>query len=442
MVRKSNNLKELAADIVKTLKKEGFEAYFVGGCVRDLVMALTPKDYDVATSATPDQIIKLFPKTIEIGKSFGVITVITNQHPFEVATFRSEGPYSDGRRPDKITFTTAKEDVERRDFTINGLLYDPETDKVIDYVDGKKDIKQKVIRTIGDPDRRFEEDKLRMLRAIKFASRFKFNIDKETWNAIQKHSKEINKISAERIRQELIGILTGGNAREGFELLDQSGLLKEILPEISNLKGVEQPPEFHPEGDVWIHTMMMLEMLQNPSQELALAVLLHDVGKPDTFAIKERIRFDGHDKLGAEMAETILKRLKCSNETIERVKELIAQHLKFKDAPKMRTSRLKRFLRQDHFDEHLELHRLDCKSSHRNLELYEFCKQKLQEIPPEVIKPPKLITGKDLLDLGFKPGPIFSQILNEIETEQLEGHLQNKDAALEYVKNRFQEKKS
>ena len=430
-------MKELATDIVKTLKKEGFEAYFVGGCVRDLIMGFTPKDYDVATSATPDQIIKLFPKTIAIGKAFGVITVITNKHNIEVATFRTEGPYSDGRRPDKIEFTTAKEDVLRRDFTINGLLFDPEKEKAIDYVDGQKDIKQKIIRTIGDPDRRFDEDKLRMLRAIKFASRFKFKIEQETWNAIQEHSKEINKISAERIRQELIGILTEGNARTGFELLDKSGLLTEILPEISALKGVEQPPEFHPEGDVWIHTLMMLEMLQNPSQELAWAVLLHDVGKPGTFTVKERIRFDGHDKLGAEMAEEILKRLKCSNDTIERVKDLIAQHLKFKDAPKMRTSRLKRFLRQDHFDEHLELHRLDCASSHRNLELYEFCKNKLRELPPEVIKPPRLITGKDLIELGFKPGPEFSKILNEVETEQLEGSLQTKEEALEYIKRHF-----
>lgn len=437
MIRKSNKLKEHATNIVKTLKKSGFEAYFVGGCVRDLLMNHTPKDYDVATSATPEEITKLFPKTIEIGKAFGVITVVTEQHNFEVATFRSEGAYSDGRRPDKITFTNAKEDVLRRDFTINGLLYDPETDKVIDFINGQNDINQNIIKTIGDPDKRFDEDKLRMLRAIKFASRFKFSIEPKTWNAIKSHSKEINKISAERIRQELTGILTEGNARTGFELLDQSGLLKEVLPEISNLKGVEQPPEFHPEGDVWIHTLMMLDMLKNPTPELALAVLLHDIGKPATFTIKERIRFDGHDKLGAEMAETILKRLKCSNETIERVKSLIDQHLKFKDAPKMRTSKLKRFLRQAHFDEHLELHRLDCTSSHRNLELYEFCEQKLQEIPPEVIKPPRLITGKELIDLGFKPGPQFSQILNEIETEQLEGNLQTKEDAIEYIKSRF-----
>lgn len=437
MINKSTHLKESATNIVKSLKEHGFEAYLVGGCVRDLIMNLPPKDFDIATSAKPEEIIKLFSKTIEIGKAFGVITVIENNHNFEVATFRSEGPYSDGRRPDNISFTNAKEDVLRRDFTINGLLYDPEQNRVIDYIDGQKDINKKIIRTIGDPDKRFDEDKLRMLRAIKFASRFKYKIDSSTWNAIKKHAEEIKKISAERTRQELIGILTEGNARVGFELLNESGLLKEILPEVEKLQGVEQPPEFHPEGDVWIHTMMMLEMLENPSQELAWAVLLHDVGKPDTFTIKERIRFDGHDKLGAEMAENILKRLKCSNETIERVKSLIEQHLRFKDAPNMRTSKLKRFLRQEHFDEHLELHRLDCSSSHRNLELYEFCKQKLQEIPPEVIKPTRLITGKDLIDLGFRPGPEFSKILTEIETEQLEGNLQTKEEALNYLKNKF-----
>lgn len=437
MGNKSNGLHETAVLIVQKLTNNGFEAYFVGGCVRDIVLGLEPKDYDIATSAKPDEIIKLFPKTVGVGKAFGVITVIIDGLSFEVATFRSESGYSDGRRPTTITFTSAKEDVLRRDFTINGLLLDPQTNKIIDYVDGEADIKRKIIKTIGDPKKRFEEDKLRILRAIKFATRFKFSIDPKTWEALILYSKEIGQISAERIRQEIVSILTQGNAKEGFELLDQSGILKEILPELLALKGVEQPPEYHPEGDVWVHTMIMLDMLKNPSPELAWAILLHDIGKPGTFSIRDRIRFDGHDKLGAEMAETILRRFKCSNETIERVSSLIDQHLRFKDAPKMRQSKLKRFLRQDHFDEHLELHRIDCLSSHRNLELYDFCKQKLQEIPPEVIKPPRLITGKDLMAMGLEPGPLFAKILNEVETEQLEGNLQTKEEAIGYVTKKF-----
>ncbi|HLB59059.1 MAG TPA: HD domain-containing protein [Bdellovibrionota bacterium] len=437
MGNKSNQLKEIAASIVSRLNKAGFEAYLVGGCVRDLVMQKTPKDYDIATSATPEQIISLFPKTVEIGKAFGVVTVVEDHNQFEVATFRSEGLYSDGRRPDQVTFTTAKEDVLRRDFTINGLLFDFKTSQVIDYVEGQKDLQQKIIRTIGDPEKRFTEDKLRMLRAIKFACRLGFNIEPNTWAALKQHSKEITQISAERIRYELQGILTEGQARRGFELLDESTLLEHILPEALQLKGVEQPPEFHPEGDVWVHTLMMLEGLDHPSPELAWAVLLHDIAKPQTFTVRGRIRFDGHDKLGAEMAETILKRLKCSNETIERASSLIAQHLRFKDAPNMRTSKLKRFLRQEHFDEHLALHRLDCLSSHRILDLYEFCKKKLTELPPEEIKPPRLITGQDLIQLGFTPGPLFSKILTEVETEQLEGTLKTKDEAIAFVKNNY-----
>jgi len=416
-----------AQRIVETLRKHGFSAFWVGGCVRDRLLGIEPKDYDVATSALPQEIARLFPQAIAVGAHFGVLLV----DGIEVATYRSDHDYQDGRRPDRVSYETEpRQDVLRRDFTINALLLDPLTGDVLDFVEGRRDLRDRIIRTVGEPDRRFAEDYLRMLRAVRFATRLGFILDPAALSAIQSLAPRIREISAERIRAELARILTEGSARRGFELLDQSGLLREILPEVAVMKGVEQPPEFHPEGDVWVHTLLMLEQLHEPSVTLALGVLLHDVGKPPTFRVAERIRFDGHVEVGAEMAAAILHRLRFSTDEIAQVKALVANHLRFKDAPRMRASTLKRFLRMDRFDEHLELHRLDCLSSHRNLDNYEFVRRKLAEIPPEALKPPRLLTGRDLIAAGYTPGPAFREILEAVETAQLEGRVSTREDAL------------
>lgn len=395
--------------------------------MRDRLLGIEPKDYDVATSALPQEIARLFPQAIAVGAHFGVLLV----DGIEVATYRSDHDYQDGRRPDRVSYETEpRQDVLRRDFTINALLLDPLTGDVLDFVEGRRDLRDRIIRTVGEPDRRFAEDYLRMLRAVRFATRLGFILDPAALSAIQSLAPRIREISAERIRAELARILTEGSARRGFELLDQSGLLREILPEVAVMKGVEQPPEFHPEGDVWVHTLLMLEQLHEPSVTLALGVLLHDVGKPPTFRVAERIRFDGHVEVGAEMAAAILHRLRFSTDEIAQVKALVANHLRFKDAPRMRASTLKRFLRMDRFDEHLELHRLDCLSSHRNLDNYEFVRRKLAEIPPEALKPPRLLTGRDLIAAGYTPGPAFREILEAVETAQLEGRVSTREDAL------------
>ena len=351
-----------AVQIASVLHSRGYEAWLVGGCVRDLVLGREPQDYDIATGATPAELLKLFPQAQLVGAQFGVILV----DGVEVATFRSDHSYQDGRHPDSVTFETdPKQDVLRRDFTINALLLDPAHmddpgGHVVDYVGGLNDLKQHVIRAIGDPERRFEEDHLRMLRAIRFAARFGFEIDPATMAAIRRMHQKITRVSPERIRDELVRILTEGGARRGFELLDASGLLNDILPEVAAMKGVRQPPEFHPEGDVWTHTLIMLEGLRSPTPALALGVLLHDVGKPGTFRVADRIRFDGHVELGERIARDILTRLRFSNAVIEQVLALVANHMRFSHVHQMRESTLKRMLRMDRFDEHLELHRLDC----------------------------------------------------------------------------------
>src|SRR2546428_8548337 len=376
-----------ATEIVQRLRDHGFKAYFVGGCVRDLVMRLDPKDYDITTDATPDQVMALFPDGLTVGAQFGVVAVPRESGNVEVATFRSDGIYADGRHPNEVRYAkTPKEDVQRRDFTINGLLYDPLKDQVLDYVGGQADTRERRIRTIGDPAQRFNEDRLRMLRAVRFAARFGFSLDPAARDAIRALAPEIRDVSAERARDEILKILTEGQARRGFELLEETGLLEAVLPEIKALQGVQQPPEFHPEGDVWVHTLMMLEGLRNPTPTLALGVLLHDVGKPPTFSVRERIRFDNHVEVGARMAEDILKRLRFPSREAERVVELVRHHLRFKDFPQMRRSTQLRFLRLPGFDEHLELHRLDCLSSHRDLTNYELARPMLQEDPPPETK--------------------------------------------------------
>jgi len=430
--------RQAAAEIARRLREKGFEAYFVGGCVRDLVMGREPADYDIATNATPQTVTELFPESLTVGAQFGVVVVPRNEGDVEVATFRSDGRYTDGRHPAEVRFAkTAREDVRRRDFTINGLLLDPKKNQILDYVGGQADIRARRIRTIGDPMERFGEDRLRMLRAVRFAARFDFALDAAALETIQKLAPAIHDVSAERVRDEIIKILTEGRPRRGFELLDQSGLLKEVLREIKALQGVAQPPEFHPEGDVWTHTLMMLEGLRAPTPTLALGVLLHDVGKPSTFSVRERIRFDNHVEVGARMAEEILHRLHLPTNDIERVAELVRHHLRFKDFPKMRRSTALRFIRMPGFDEHLELHRLDCLASHGDLTNYELAQTMLEETPAQQIKPAPLVTGDDLIAAGFKPGPIFKEILHAVEDAQLEGKLRSREEALTMVSEQF-----
>lgn len=438
--------REFAEQICGTLRAAGYQAYLVGGCVRDILLKREPADYDVATNAAPERVEQIFPNSLTVGAQFGVVVVTSETHEgtrlqVEVATFRSDVGYSDGRHPDAVVYTkSAEEDVKRRDFTINGLLLDPQTNEVLDYVGGREDLRAGIIRAIGLPEERFREDKLRMLRAVRFAARFGYTIEPETLRAIQKLASEITQVSAERVRDELTKLLTEGFARRGFELLDDTGLLPQVLPEISRMKGVEQPPQFHPEGDVWIHTRMMLEGLKpGGSPTLAWGVLLHDVGKPPTFAPPSgpngRIRFDRHVEVGTRMAEEICRRLRFSNADTEQISLLVANHLRFKDVPQMKAATLKRFARLDRFDEHLELHRLDCLSSHRNLENYEFMRRFLEETPPEAVHPARLLTGDDLIGLGLKPGPRFKEILEAAEDEQLDGKIATHDEALQWARD-------
>ncbi len=440
------NARELADKIARTLRDGGHQAYFVGGCVRDLELGREPVDYDVSTDARPERVQELFPDSLAIGAQFGVILVSEGGIDVEVATFRSDIGYSDGRHPDTVVYTnSAQEDVLRRDFTINGLLLDPFTNEVLDYVGGRADLRARVIRAIGDPEQRFREDKLRLIRAVRFAARFHFAIEPATAAAIRKLAPEIGVVSAERLRDELTKILTEGAARRGFELLDELGLLRQVLPEIARMKGVEQPPQFHPEGDVWIHTLMMLEMLPaGVSPTLAWGTLLHDVGKPPTFAPPNgpegRIRFDGHVEVGTKMAEEICRRFRFSNDDTEQIAALVANHLRFKDVLQMKQSTLKRFLRLPRFEEHLELHRLDCLSSHRNLENYDFVRRFLAETPPAEVRPARLISGDDLIALGLKPGPEFKQILSNLEDAQLEGRIRTREEALGHARKALADK--
>ncbi|HEV2691010.1 MAG TPA: CCA tRNA nucleotidyltransferase [Bryobacteraceae bacterium] len=425
-----------AVEIASKLRSHGYQAWLVGGCVRDLVLGREPKDYDIATDARPEQLLELFPKAQLVGAQFGVVLV----DGVEVATFRSDHSYQDGRRPEAVTFEQdPKQDVLRRDFTINALLLDPLDLKspVVDHVGGLEDLRKHIIRAIGNAEQRFEEDHLRMLRAIRFAALFHFEIEASTIAAIQKLHQRIGRVSPERIRDELVRILTEGAARRGFELLDESGLLSDILPEVAAMKGVQQPVQFHPEGDVWTHTLIMLEGLKSPTPALALGVLLHDVGKPGTFRVADRIRFDGHVELGERIAREILGRLRFSNAEIEQVSALVANHMRFKHVHEMRESTLKKMLRLDRFEEHLELHRLDCESSHGNLENYEFAKSKLEQSPPEQLRPPRLLTGDDLIAAGYRPGPDFARMLEAVEDAQLESRIGSKEEALELVRSTF-----
>jgi poly(A) polymerase len=445
--------KDFAISIVENLRRRGFQAYLVGGCVRDLLLGREPKDYDVATDATPEQVMGVFPETYAVGAQFGVVLVpervagaegavenSSKSHAVEVATFRSDVGYSDGRHPDEVRFSRdPREDVARRDFTINGMLLDPASGEVLDFVGGRDDLKAGIIRSIGDPERRFEEDKLRMLRAVRFAARFEYSIEPATFAAMQKRAEQIQVVSRERVRDELTRMLTEGHGRRAFLLLDESGLLPHVLPEISAMKGVAQPPEFHPEGDVFVHTLLLLENLPTPCPLiLAWGALLHDVGKPATFRVApDRIRFDNHVEVGVKIAEEICRRLRFSNDDAAQILALVENHMRFGHVSRMKESTLKRFLRMPGFDEHLALHRADSLASHRHLATYEFLQQKRAEIPPANMRPAPLVTGDDLIAEGHAPGPRFREILTAVEDAQLEGRLGSRDVALEFVRREF-----
>ena len=428
----SREREALAVHIIKVLRDHNLKAFLVGGCVRDRLWNIAPKDFDVSTEARPEQVISLFPQAQLVGAKFGVVLVRrTNDVCVEVATFRSEGNYADGRHPQDVQFETDPVlDAQRRDFTINGLFEDPLSGRIYDFVDGQRDLERRLLRTIGTPDRRFEEDYLRLLRGVRFAARFQLSVEEETMRSTQRFAPRIVCISAERIREELVRILTEGGARYGFELLDRAGLLEHVLPEVKACQGVQQPPEFHPEGDVWEHVLIMLGSMQEPSRTLAWGVLLHDIGKPPTFRVAERIRFDGHAEVGTEMTRNRLTQLKASNEDIERVSSLVANHMKFKDVPHMRVSTLKRFLRTPHFDEHLELHRLDSLASNGRTDVYEYLRSKLVEFQAEQLRPPRLLSGDDLIQAGYRPGPEFKKVIELTETAQLEGEIETREQAL------------
>jgi putative nucleotidyltransferase with HDIG domain len=430
---------QVAASIVQKLQEHGYVAYFAGGCIRDALQEIPPKDIDIATSANPDQVQGLFDRTVPVGIQFGVIRVLAADMQFEVATFRSDGVYLDGRRPSEIRFSTPEQDAVRRDFTINGMFYDPLNDRVIDYVNGRQDLSRKMIRAIGQPSRRFAEDRLRMLRAIRFASTFAFEIESGTWSAIKEEAPEIVIVSPERIRDELLKILVNRHRLLGFDLLDQSGLMAVVLPEVEALKGCDQPERFHPEGDVFVHTRLMLSLLAPDATEPEiLAVLLHDIGKPSTRSfdpIDQRIRFNGHDKVGAEMAEKVMMRLRFPRHEIDLVVEAVRNHMIFKDVQQMRPARLRRFMARPHFGVELELHRVDCAASHGDLDNHRFLVNKASEFAREPLIPAPLVRGDDLISMGLKQGPRIGELLEAVQTAQLEGEIKTRAEAIELLKS-------
>lgn len=429
-----------ARSLAAKLHKEGYIAYFAGGCVRDMVRAVPPKDFDIATNAPPERVQRIFPHTVAVGAHFGVIVVLQNGMQFEVATFRSDGAYLDGRRPVEVHFSSAEEDAKRRDFTINGMFFDPSRNEVIDFVGGQEDLRGRLVRAIGNPEQRFGEDRLRLLRAVRFATVLEFEIERLTWAALVGSAPRIGEISAERIRDELVKIFLSPQRLRGWDLLDHSGLLGVIIPEVEAMKGCQQPPQFHPEGDVFEHTRLMLGMLPaRASLPLAFSVILHDIAKPVTAATDPdgRIRFNAHDRIGAEMTAQIMERLRFSRAEIEATVEMVRQHMVFKDVPRMRVAKLKRFMARPTFDDELELHRVDCSSSHAMLDNYEFLLRKQKEFADEPIIPPPLITGDDLIALGMKPGPKFGEILEAVETRQLEGELKTREQALCWLKQQY-----
>lgn len=425
-----------ARKIVSRLHAAGHEAYFAGGCVRDRLLGLEPHDFDVATSAHPEQVAALFPRTVPVGAQFGVMLVVEGGEEYQVATFRSDGAYIDGRRPEGVVFTTAEGDAQRRDFTINGLFYDPLADRVLDFVGGREDLDRHLIRVIGNAPARFDEDRLRLLRGIRFAATLGFTIDPETWQALQARVSTIHEVSAERIRDELSKIFLSPQRLRGFDLLDESGLLRELLPELTALKGCDQPPEFHPEGDVFVHTRLMLSLLpEQVSLPLVLSVLFHDLGKLKTRTVDEtgRIRFNGHETVSSRETEKIMRRLRYSNDEITATIEAVQNHMAFKDVQKMRVARLKRFMARPTFPDELELHRVDCLGSHGMLDNHAFLREKAEEFANEPLVPAALVTGRDLIAQGWKPGPCFKDVLEDIHNRQIEGQLSTREEALAWL---------
>ncbi|HTL69701.1 MAG TPA: CCA tRNA nucleotidyltransferase [Candidatus Eisenbacteria bacterium] len=432
-----NSKKTLALEIVRTLRRNGHQAYFVGGCVRDLLLKKAPKDFDVATDAVPERVAALFPKTVPVGAQFGVMLVVCHGVPFEVATFRADKGYQDGRRPTGVRFTDAREDAIRRDFTVNGLFYDPLARgprRVLDWVGGEKDLKKKVIRAIGDPVRRFTEDKLRLLRAVRFASVLGFRIEPKTLAAIRKLAPKITEVSSERVRDELVKMFTGPSPALALDLLDRSGLLVRVLPEVSKMKGVKQPRAFHPEGDVFVHTRLLLKGLENAPADLAFGCLLHDIGKPPTYRRSDRIRFNGHDRVGARMTERILERLRFPNDLKDRIVACVEGHMRFKDVKQMRESTLKRFMRRDTFETELAQHRLDCLASHGDLSNWHFLRKKMRSFTREDIRPKPLLSGHDLLALGYAEGPLIGRMLRAVEELQLDSRLSTREEAVQWLR--------
>lgn len=432
-------LRELAAEVARRLSARGHRALFAGGCVRDHLLGREPKDFDIATSARPEQVLEAYPHAVLVGIQFGVVRVHHRGEEFEVATFRREGVYLDGRRPSEVTFTDEREDALRRDFTINGMFLDPATGEVIDHVGGREDLAARVVRAIGDARARFSEDHLRLVRAVRFAAGLGFALDPTTQEAVREMAPLVSTVSAERVRDELWKLLSGPDPRRGLELLDATGLLAHILPEVEAMKGVPQPPDYHPEGDVWTHTLLAMGSLERPSPELAVAALLHDIGKPKTLVIAERIRFDRHAEVGAEMAEEVCRRLKCSTSETETVTALVRDHMKFMNVRDMKPSTLKRFFREPHFQALLALHKADCLGCHRDLGHWQFCVDKLAEFEAhrEPLRPKPLLTGHDLIAEGYAPGPRFGEILTALEDAQLEGTLTTREEALGFVRERF-----
>jgi len=436
----SASLELSARAIVRRLQDAGHLALYAGGCVRDRLLGLTPHDYDIATDAKPERVQALFRRTVAVGAHFGVICVLDGSYEFQVASFRADGLYIDGRRPETVTFSTPEQDAQRRDFTVNGLFFDPIAERLIDYVDGQRDLEARVLRAIGDPAARFREDRLRMLRAVRFATVPGFAIEPETWRAVRENATHIREVSAERIREELVKIFLAPGRVRGWDLLDESGLMAEVLPELTALKGCEQPPQFHPEGDVFVHTRIMLGLLPaEVTVPLVFSVLLHDIGKPATYSVDPdgRIRFSGHDRVGATMTDVVMTRLRFSRAEIDATVEAVANHMVFKDVRQMRVAKLKRFMARPRFDEEMELHRVDCTSSHGLLDNYEFLAAKRSEFASEPLIPPPLITGRDLIALGLRPGPRFAEILDVVESAQLEGRLADREAALAFLRAEF-----
>lgn len=429
-------MEKTATRIVRRLRDAGYEAFFAGGCVRDKLLGRAAHDIDVATNAPPEEVQRLFPRTVAVGAQFGVVVVLEDNAEFQVATFRADGVYIDGRRPESVTFTTAEGDAQRRDFTVNGLFYDPIEGRVLDFVGGEADLRAGILRCIGDPAARFREDKLRLLRGVRFAATLGFEIDPPTWEALRELAPEIPSVSAERIRDELVKIFLHPSRVRGFDLLDAAGLLEILLPEVSRMKGCEQPPEFHPEGDVFVHTRLMLSLLPDSvSVPLVFSVLLHDIGKPQTFLRDEtgRIRFNGHESVSAAMAEQVCERLRFSNAQAETTVVAVKNHMAFKDVQNMRVATLKRFLARPTMDDELALHRVDCLGSHGLLDNYDFLLAKREEFSREPLIPPPLVTGRDLIALGLRPGPPFKSLLDAVQNRQLEGTLHSREEALEWL---------